>query len=84
MITDIITGILNAYDSIYTSFGLTAKISQLIFNLTAYQDYINDFRYYFSGVYFIFGKALVVYVVGVAVTVLLIRVTMAIVNIVWP
>lgn len=84
MITDLLVSILNAFDGIYTSFGLTAKISELIFDLTAYQDYITDFKYYFSAVYFIFGKALVTYVVGVCVIVLLIRITTAIINIVWP
>lgn len=84
MITDIFTSFINGFDTFYTSFGLTAKITKLITLLTKYEDYLNDFKYYMSGVYFILGKPLVTYMVSVAVTVLVIRLILAIVNIVWP
>ena len=84
MITDIFSSFITGFDEFYTSFGLTAKISELITLLTKYEDFVQDFRYYASGVYFIFGKPLVVYMVSVAVAVLVIRLILAIVNIVWP
>lgn len=82
MINDIIIKLIESFSDIYTRIGLHTLISNLIGYLDDWQSYSTLFNEYLSGVYFLFGKALVVYIVGVFAVVIVIRIAFAIVNLI--
>lgn len=82
MINDIITGLISFLSSLYTNLGLHTAFSGLLDLLDDFQQYQTLFNEYLSGVYFLFGKGLVIYMVGAFLTILLVRVVFAVINIV--
>lgn len=82
MINDLISGIIEAFDHLLTQMGINEKITTLLSYLDDFQTYTTEFNKYLSGVYFIFGKSLVVYIVTVALLIIVIRIAFAIVNLV--
>ena len=84
MINDFITGIINAVDGFYTSLDISTHLSDLLDKLNKPFDYVADFGYYMSGVYFIFGKPLVIYFISVVAIIITIRIALAVVNLVYP
>lgn len=82
MINDLISSIIEAFDHLLTQMGINDKITTLLSYLDDFQTYTNEFNKYLSGVYFIFGKSLVVYIVTVALLIIVIRIAFAIVNLV--
>lgn len=77
MITDIFIKVVEFFNTLYTNFQISQKISDLLSRLNEYQTYLPDFKKYISGVYFIFGKPLVTYMVGVAVSLFSLRLAIA-------
>ena len=63
MINDIISNLIIAFDDFITQLGLYTKITTLIGYLDDFTTYTTEFNKYLSGVYFILGKSLVVYIV---------------------
>lgn len=84
MINDFISGIINTIDSIYSSLDISTHLADLLDKLNKPFDYVQDFSYYMSGVYFIFGKPLVIYFISVVAIIITIRIALAIVNLVYP
>lgn len=82
MINDIIIGIINAFDVMLTHFDLFELLQDLTDKLDLYQTYMNEATPYLSGAYFIFGKPLIIYTVGLAATVFAIKFIGALVMIV--
>ena len=82
MITDLIVALINFLDQVLEALNVFDSISDLITSLGTYQTYLNDFQNYLSGAYFIFGKPLIIFVLGLSGTVFLIKLVMAIVMIV--
>lgn len=82
MINDLISNIIEAFDYLLTQMGINDKITTLLSYLDDFQTYTTEFNKYLSGVYFIFGKSLVVYIVTVALLIIVIRIAFAIVNLV--
>lgn len=77
MITDIFIKIIEFFNTLYVNFQISQKISDLLSRLNEYQNYLPDFKKYIGGVYFIFGKPLVTYIVGVAVSLFTLRIAIA-------
>ena len=84
MITDIVKSILQFFDTLYTNLGVSSFIADLIDKLDKPFEFIGDFSYYISGVYYVFGKSLVMYVIGVITIILAIRIILAVVNLAYP
>ena len=84
MITDIVKSILQFFDTLYTNLGVSSFIADLIDKLDKPFEFIGDFSYYISGVYYVFGKSLVMYVIGVITVILAIRIILAVVNLAYP
>lgn len=84
MITDIVKSILQFFDTLYTNLGVSSFIADLIDKLDKPFEFIGDFSYYISGVYYVFGKPLVMYVIGVITVILAIRIILAVVNLAYP
>lgn len=84
MITDIVKSILQFFDTLYTNLGVSSFIADLIDKLDKPFEFIGDFSYYISGVYYVFGKPLVMYVIGVITVILAIRIIFAVVNLAYP
>lgn len=82
MINDLISSIIEAFDHLLTQMGINDKITTLLSYLDDFQSYTTEFNKYLSGVYFIFGKSLVVYIVTVALLIIVIRIAFAVVNLV--
>lgn len=82
MVNDFIISFIQWVDSVYSSLGLFTALSNLITQLNTYQSYISDFQYYLSGAYFIFGKAMIIYVITVSGTIFVISIIGALVNII--
>lgn len=82
MINDLISSIIEAFDHLLTQMGINDKITSILSYLDDFQTYTTEFNKYLSGVYFIFGKSLVVYIVTVALLIIVIRIAFAIVNLV--
>ena len=82
MINDFISNLILAFDDLLTNLGLYTKFTQLIGYLDDFQSYTTEFNKYLSGVYFIFGKSLVTYMISVFVIIVLIRIIFAIVHLV--
>ena len=79
VINDIISKLILSLADLYNSAGLHTALSSLIDKLDDWQSYSTLFAEYMSGVYFLFGKALVVYIVGVFITVFVVRLLFAVV-----
>ena len=77
MITSIIVKLIQLFDTLYNDLQISSLLSDLISRLTTFRTYLPDFKYYLSGIYFIFGKSLVTYVVGVAVSLFSLRLAIA-------
>ena len=84
MITDIVKSILQFFDTLYINLGVSSFIADLIDKLDKPFEFIGDFSYYISGVYYVFGKPLVIYLIGVITVILAIRIILAVVNLVYP
>ena len=84
MITDIVKSILQFFDTLYTNLGVSSFIADLIDKLDKPFEFIGDFSYYISGVYYVLGKPLVMYVIGVITVILAIRIILAVVNLAYP
>lgn len=84
MITDIVKSILQFFDTLYTNLGVSSFIADLIDKLDKPFEFIGEFSYYISGVYYVFGKPLVMYVIGVITVILAIRIILAVVNLAYP
>ena len=69
-------------DYLLSQFGLYDKLTVLIGYLDDFQTYTTEFNKYLSGVYFIFGKSLVVYMVSVFATIVIIRIIFALVHLI--
>lgn len=82
MLTDFIVSIITTFDNILSGFDLFQLLEDLITQLNTYQSYINEFQVYLSGAFYIFGKPLIIFVLGISGTVFLIKLVMAIVMIV--
>lgn len=82
VINDIISNLILSLADFYTSSGLHTAVSSLIDKLDDWQQYSVLFSEYLSGVYFLFGKALVLYIVGVFTAVFLVRLFFAVVNLI--
>lgn len=84
MINDFIKAIIIALDTVYQSTGISDLIADLLQKLNTPFQYQVDFAHYLQGVYFIFGKPLVMWCIGVAVVIIVIRLATAIINLIWP
>lgn len=82
MINDFISNIILALDNLLNEMGLYDKMDILLSYLDDYSSYTTEFNKYLSGVYFVVGKPLVIYLLSVAVTIIIIRFIFAIVNLV--
>lgn len=82
MINDLISNIILAFDDLLTKIGINILITTLLSYLDDFQSYTTEFNKYLSGVYFIFGKSLVIYIVSVAVVIIILRIALAVVNLV--
>ena len=69
MINDIISGLISLLSSLYTNLGLHTAFSGLLDLLDDFQQYSSLFNEYLAGVYFLFGKGLVIYMVGAFLTI---------------
>lgn len=82
MLEDILRFFVNFFDKLLIHIGLTSLISNLISYTDDWQQYQSTFNNYLSGVYFIFGKPLVIYMVTLFAIIVSIRIIMAFVNII--
>ena len=82
MINDLITKLILAFDDLLTNIGLYTKLTVLLNHLSDFTQYTTEFQKYLSGVYFIFGKALIVYMISVFVVVVAVRIVFSIVHLV--
>lgn len=80
MINDLISKLIQNLDNLLINTGLYTKITELIGYLDDYQSYTTEFHKYLSGVYFVFGKPLVMYIIGVFVVIVVIRILFAVIN----
>lgn len=85
MINDILKWFINIIDNIYSlipsDLNLFDKISSLLSTLSTYQDTWNSLM---SIVFFIIGKPLLTFCIGVGVAIILIKLIFAIINLVVP
>lgn len=63
MLNDLLSSTITFFDNLLTDTGVFTKLSGLFNYLDDYQDYLSEFNKYLSGVYYIFGKSLVIYMV---------------------
>ena len=82
MINDLISNLIIAFDDLLTNLGLYTKFTTLIGYLDDFQSYTTEFNKYLSGVYFIFGKNLVMYMISVFIIVVAVRIIFAVVHLV--
>ena len=82
MINDLISNLILSFDNFINNLGIYTKITSLIGYLDDFQTYTTEFNKYLSGVYFIFGKSLVIYLVSVFGIVLFIRIAFAVVHLI--
>lgn len=82
MINDLISNLIIAFDDLLLRLGLYNKFSELIGFLDDFQSYTTEFNKYLSGVYFIFGKALVSYMISVFIVIVGVRIIFAVVHLV--
>ena len=84
MLTDFIIKIITFLDSIWANMGISTALENLLDKLNKPFEFVADFSYYMSGVYYIFGKPLVIYLISVVVIIVVIRLALAIINLVYP
>lgn len=84
MLTDSIIKLLTFLDSIWTNLGISNGITNLLDKLNKPFEFVADFSYYMSGVYYIFGKPLVIYLISVVAIIVVVRLAFAIINLVYP
>ena len=82
MINDLIIKLIQLFDGLYNSFGVSSLFEDLFEKASTFETYTTEFSYYLGGLYFVFGKSLIVFMVSVFSIVFMIRLVMAIVNIV--
>lgn len=82
VINDIISKLILSLADLYNSAGLHTALSNLIDKLDDWQTYSSLFADYMSGVYFLFGKALIIYIIGVFIAVFAVRLLFAVVNLI--
>ena len=82
MINDLISNLIIAFDDLLTNLGLYTKFTILIGYLDDFQTYTTEFNKYLSGVYFIFGKTLVMYMISVFIIVVAVRIIFAVVHLI--
>ena len=82
MINDIISKLIVAFDDLLSRIGLYTKFTELVGYLDDFVQYKTEFNKYLSGVYYIFGKPLVMYIIGVFVVVVSVRIIFAVVNLI--
>ena len=82
MINDLISNLIIAFDDFLTNLGLYNKFATLIGYLDDFQTYTTEFNKYLSGVYFIFGKTLVIYMISVFAIIVAVRIIFAVVHLV--
>lgn len=82
VINDLIEKLIMSFSYFYESLGLHTAISNLIGYLDDWQTYQATFAEYMSGVYFLFGKSLIVYMVTVFTIIFLVRLIFAVINLV--
>lgn len=80
MINDIISNLLLGFDDFLTQIGLYNLISQLLDYLDDFQSYKTIFQSYLSGLYFLLGKSLIIYIVTIFGVVVTVRIVMAVVH----
>lgn len=71
-------------NTIYEKLEIHDKISSLLDFISSVDDYSQTFSYFVGGVYFIFGKPLVIALISVIAVIIGIRLCMAIVNLIYP
>lgn len=82
MIADILTFFVNLFDTLLSHLGLNSLLTQLVSYLDDWQQYSSTFNYYLSGLYFIIGKPIVIYIITVFAIIVTIRIVMAFINII--
>lgn len=80
MLADIIEFFVNLLDTILSHLGVTTLLNNLLGYLDDWQQYTTTFNNYLSGVYFILGKPLVLYIVGAFGVIVTIKLIMAIIH----
>ena len=82
MINDLISNLIIAFDDLLSRLGLYTKFTELVGYLDDFIQYKSEFNKYLSGVYYIFGKPLVMYLIGVFVVIVSVRIIFAIVHLI--
>lgn len=82
MINDFIIGFINLVDNFFNSLDLFSLLTDLITKMNTYQTYVSTFQTYLSSAYFIFGKPMVMYVLGFSITIFALKCIGALVMIV--
>lgn len=82
MINELISKLIIMFDDLLSRLGFNTLFSNLVGHLSDFSSYTTEFQKYLSGVYFIFGKSLITYIVGIFALIITIRIIMAVVNLV--
>lgn len=79
MINFFIEQVLNGLDYIYTQFlaSFFTKITEIF---TRFEDYQDIFEQFMEMVYFLFGKNLIVFFLGCCLTIIIVKIVFAIIN----
>lgn len=80
MINDFISNLILGFDNFLNQIGLYTLISQLLDYLDDFQSYKATFQSYLSGLYFFFGKSLIIYIVTIFGVIVTVRIIMAVVH----
>lgn len=84
MLTDIVKAFISFFDTSYQNLDISTHLADLLDKLNKPFEYVETFKYFIQGAYFVFGKPLFAYMISVIVIILAIRIIMAIVNLVYP
>lgn len=72
-------------DMLYQRTGIHTTLSSLLTSFHDAMEQVNStFSYFISGIYFIFGKPLVIWFIGVVAVIITIRIALAIINLIYP
>lgn len=82
MLSDVINFFITGFDTILQNLGIITLLNNLISLTDDWQTYQTTFNNYLSGVYFLFGKTLVIYIVTAFGIIVVIRIIMALINII--
>lgn len=82
MLSDVINFFITGFDTILQNLGIITLLNNLISFTDDWQNYQSTFNNYLSGVYFLFGKSLVIYIVTAFGIIVVIRIIMALINII--